>query len=160
MDRHTDDTSRRRPTRGEIERRAYERFVGRGAVHGGDVADWLEAERELLASHPTDREFDRIGISNRESAGEEEAEREQFRRADSSPQPQDAAGRIGEQPLQDLRDRHTSHKAGSRSMAQKEAESRYADRSMPATRKVAGAFGKEPQDVGKEYDREGSLYKR
>ena len=30
-------------------------------------------------------------------------------------------------------------------IAQKEAESRYPDRSMPASRKVAGAFGKEPR---------------
>jgi hypothetical protein len=56
-----------------------------------------------------------------------------------------ASGRVGEQPLDDIRDRHTSHKAGSRSIAQKEAASRYADRSMPASRKVAGAFGKEPK---------------
>jgi hypothetical protein len=151
MDGYTDDTNRRLPTRQEIERRAYERFVRRGGLHGADVVDWLEAERELLASHPTDGESDRSGISNRESAREEDAERERLRPADStSPQPQDAAGRIGEQPLQDLRDRHTSHKAGSRSIAQKEAESRYPDRSMPATRKVAGAFGKEPQDLQQE----------
>jgi hypothetical protein len=148
MDHNTDDTSRRRPTRDEIERRAYERFAQRGSLHGADVVDWLEAERELLASYSTDWESQRTGISNRESAREEDAEREQFPPAASaSPQPRDAAGRIGEQPLEDLRDRHTSHKAGSRSIAQKEAESRYADRSMPATRKVAGAFGKEPQDL-------------
>jgi hypothetical protein len=30
-------------------------------------------------------------------------------------------------------------------MAQKEAESKYPDRSMPASRKVPGAFGKEPE---------------
>lgn len=65
----------------------------------------------------------------------------------SSPPPEDAAGRVGEQPLEDLRDRHTSHKAGSRSIAQKEAGSRYPDRSMPAARKVEGAFGKEPGDT-------------
>jgi hypothetical protein len=63
----------------------------------------------------------------------------------SSPPPEDAAGRVGEQPLEDLRDRHTSHKAGSRSIAQKEAGSRYPDRSMPASRKVEGAFGREPE---------------
>jgi hypothetical protein len=50
---------------------------------------------------------------------------------------------MGEDPLPDNRDRHTSHKAGSRSIAQKEAESKYADRGMPATHKVAGASGKE-----------------
>jgi HSP20 family molecular chaperone IbpA len=29
-------------------RRAYENFVVRGAVHGHDLDDWLEAERELI----------------------------------------------------------------------------------------------------------------
>jgi hypothetical protein len=85
------------------------------------------------------------GISNRESATEEAREREEHPPvAAGSPEPEDAAGRVGEQPLEDSRDRHTSHKAGSRSIAQKEAGSRYPDRSMPASRKVAGAFGKEP----------------
>ena len=88
----------------------------------------------------------RSGISNRESAEEEARERQQHPPINTgSPAPEDAAGRQGEQPLGDLRDRHTSHKAGSRSIAQKEAASRYPDRSMPATRKVAGAFGKEPK---------------
>ena len=88
------------------------------------------------------------GISNRESAREESAERAEHPPIDtSSPPPQDAAGRVGEQPLDDSSDRHTSHKAGSRSIAQKEAESKYPDRSMPASRKVAGAFGKEPEDT-------------
>jgi hypothetical protein len=88
----------------------------------------------------------RTGISNRESADEEAREREEFPPVDTgSPQPQDAAGRVGEDPLSDNRDRHTSHKAGSRSIAQKEAESRYPDRPMPASNKVAGAFGKEPE---------------
>ena len=87
----------------------------------------------------------KTGISNREDAPEEARERQEFPPVDTaSPAPQDAAGRSGEQPLEDMRDRHTSHKAGSRSIAQKESESRYPDRSMPATRKVDGAFGKEP----------------
>jgi hypothetical protein len=30
-------------------------------------------------------------------------------------------------------------------IAQKTSESRYADRSTPASRKVAGAFGREPE---------------
>src|SRR5437867_84701 len=55
-------------------------------------------------------------------------------------EPPDAS--IGGQPLQAIGDPQTSHKAGSRSIAQKEAESRYPDRSMPASHKVAGAFGK------------------
>jgi hypothetical protein len=86
------------------------------------------------------------GISNRESAADEAAERREHPPVDtSSPPPEDAGGRTGEQPLDDLRDRHTSHKAGSRSIAQKEDEARYPDRSMPASSKVARAFGREPQ---------------
>jgi len=86
------------------------------------------------------------GISNRETAGEEAQERRAHPPVDTgSPAPEDAAGRVGEQPLEDRRDRHTSHKAGSRSIAQKEAESKYSDRGMPAAHKVAGAFGREPQ---------------
>jgi hypothetical protein len=87
------------------------------------------------------------GISNRESAADEAAERTAHPPAGgTAPPPQDAAGRVGEQPLDDYRDRHTSHKAGSRSMAQKEAASEYSDRPMPASAKVDGAFGREPQD--------------
>ena len=86
------------------------------------------------------------GISNRESAGKERAERAEHPPVDTgSPPPEDAAGDVGERPIEDYSDRHTSHKAGSRSIAQKEAGSRYPDRSMPAARKVAGAFGKEPE---------------
>jgi hypothetical protein len=86
------------------------------------------------------------GISNREPATDEARERVEHPPFDtSSPPPQDAAGRVGEEPLTDTRDRHTSHKAGSRSIAQKEANARYPDRSMPASRKVGGAFGKEPK---------------
>lgn len=86
-------------------------------------------------------------ISNRESDTDEARERAEHPPVDtSSPPPEDAAGRVGEDPLEDNRDRHTSHKAGSRSIAQKEAGSRYPDRSMPASRKVPGAFGREPAD--------------
>ena len=87
------------------------------------------------------------GISNREDAAQEQQERMEFppRAPDAPPTEQDASGREGEQPLDDRRDRHTSHKAGSRSIAQKEAESKYPDRSHPASHKVAGADGREPQ---------------
>ena len=91
---------------------------------------------------------DQQGISNRETATEEHEERQEHPAVvpDAPPREHDAAGRVGEQPLEDRRDRHTSHKAGSRSVAQKEAESKYADRAHPASHKVAGAFGEEPQD--------------
>jgi hypothetical protein len=59
--------------------------------------------------------------------------------------PEDAAGRQGDASGADLGGQ-TSHKAGSRSVAQKEAGTRYPDRSMPPSRKVDGAFGKEPHD--------------
>jgi hypothetical protein len=92
------------------------------------------------------REPGPAGISNRLSPETEARTQEEHPPVDtSSPSPEDAAGRVGEQPLEDRRDRHTSHKAGSRSIAQKEAGARYPDRSMPASRKVAGAFGREPQ---------------
>jgi hypothetical protein len=89
---------------------------------------------------------DQQGISNRETATEEQQERFERPpvRPDAPPREQDAAGREGEEPLDDHRDRHTSHKAGSRSIAQKEAESKYADRSHPSSHKVAGAHGQEP----------------
>ena len=34
--------------RQRIAERAYENFVGRGAVHGHDFDDWIKAERELF----------------------------------------------------------------------------------------------------------------
>jgi hypothetical protein len=87
------------------------------------------------------------GISNRESAGEESAERAAHPPIDTTPPPpEDAAGRVGDQPTDDQNDLQTSQKAGSRSTAQKETSSRYPDRAMPASNKVAGAFGKEPND--------------
>ncbi len=39
--------TRKRPTREEVARRAYELFVARGGTHGYDIEDWLKAEREL-----------------------------------------------------------------------------------------------------------------
>jgi len=108
----------------------------------------VDALADAIETEPSERDERAprgAGISNRETPAEEEEEREEFPPLDtSSPPPEDAAGRVGEQPLEDNRDRHTAHKAGSRSIAQKEDETRYPDRSMPATHKVAGAFGREP----------------
>lgn len=88
----------------------------------------------------------RTGISNRETPDEEARERAEHPPLDTeSPPPQDAAGRVGEEPTEKVPNRQTSHKAGSRSIAQKEDRARYPDRSMPPSRKVSGAFGKEPQ---------------
>jgi hypothetical protein len=84
------------------------------------------------------------GISNRSSAEAEARDAGRHPPVDtSSPPPEDAAGRVGEQPLDSRRDRQTSHKAGSRSTAQNKAGARYPDRSTPSSRKVAGAFGRE-----------------
>ena len=87
------------------------------------------------------------GISNRESPTEEANERREHPPVDAgSPPAEDASGHVGDEPIGDTDGRQTSHKAGSRSVAQKADESRYPDRSMPATHKVGGAFGREPGD--------------
>ena len=90
---------------------------------------------------------DQQGISNRETASEEREERKEFPpiAPDAPPVEQDAAGDKGEMHPEANEGRHTSHKAGSRSIAQKEAGSKYADRSHPSSHKVAGADGREPQ---------------
>jgi hypothetical protein len=41
-------------TREMIEKKAYELYVARGAQHGGDVGDWLEAERLLRDGKPVE----------------------------------------------------------------------------------------------------------
>jgi hypothetical protein len=38
------------PSFEQIQRRAYELFVARGATHGYDLADWFSAEQELIAT--------------------------------------------------------------------------------------------------------------
>jgi hypothetical protein len=87
------------------------------------------------------------GISNRESPAEEAQERREHPPVDTgSPPAEDASGRAGDETLLDDANAQTSHKAGSHSIAEKEAETRYPDRSMPATHKVAGAFGKESDE--------------
>ena len=102
------------------------------------------------ASDPTEPQpviEQRTGISNRESATEEQAERQAHPPVDPGPPPpQDAAGRVGDAETATFDGGQTSHKAGSRAIAQKEDESRYTDRTAPPSRKASGAFGKEPQD--------------
>jgi Protein of unknown function (DUF2934) len=41
------DRSAAEVTPDAIARRAYDLFLSRGATHGHDIDDWLEAEREL-----------------------------------------------------------------------------------------------------------------
>jgi hypothetical protein len=81
------------------------------------------------------------GISNRESAVDEDRERRDHPRLDGGA-PEPAGGPPDEAAL--AGESQTSHKAGVRSIARKTAEARHADRSAPASRKVAGAFGAEP----------------
>ena len=94
----------------------------------------------------------RTGISNRETAAEEAKEREEHpRETTGSPALQNMAEQTDAQgdaaATVVSANSQTSHKAGARSIAQKEDAARYPDRSMPATHKKAGAFGKEPHDV-------------
>ncbi len=46
--RNDHQTTAGHPTHEEIELRAYQIYVARGAAHGQDVEDWLQAELELL----------------------------------------------------------------------------------------------------------------
>lgn len=88
-----------------------------------------------------------VGISNRETPAQEARERRAFPPLDpQSPPAEDARGRQGEKGFSRAGGQ-TAHKAGSRSVAQKEAESKYADRAQPASRKVAGAHGKETRNA-------------
>jgi hypothetical protein len=45
--RRSDSRPRRDPITEAIAQRAYELFLARGAQHGHDIDDWLQAEREL-----------------------------------------------------------------------------------------------------------------
>ena len=89
--------------------------------------------------------MDRVGISNRETPEEEARERAEHPPLNPDKPAEDASGRPGDTPIEDISNTQTSHKAGSRSIAQKEDGSRYPDRTMPPAQKVPGAFGKEPK---------------
>jgi hypothetical protein len=117
------EVERREAKRLESERRRADAKTGRAEKTGGPV-----------------------GISNRMSPSDEARDAAQHPPLDTNaPPPEDAAGRVGEQPLENERerDRQTSLKAGSRSMAQKEAGTRHPDDPTPAARRVSGAFGRE-----------------
>jgi hypothetical protein len=38
------------PTSADVARRAFELYCERGGLHGYDLEDWLQAERELLGA--------------------------------------------------------------------------------------------------------------
>jgi hypothetical protein len=136
-------------------------YAGGGNLKELDLAEFarrvqdhqaaIDMLSEALESAPAQKRAagpQTVGISNRRSATDEAEDRRVHPPLDTqSPEPEDAAGRVGEQPLDDMRDRHTSHKAGSRSIAQKEEESRYSDGPMPSARTVAGAFGREQKRI-------------
>ena len=84
------------------------------------------------------------GISNRETATEEARERREHPSLTQVAQNRDARER--EESQGEVPERQTSTKAGSRSIAQKESESKYTDRSAPPSRRVSGAYGRERDD--------------
>ena len=43
----TEERGNKRPSPTEIRQRAFEIHIERGGIHGCDLNDWLEAEREL-----------------------------------------------------------------------------------------------------------------
>ena len=90
---------------------------------------------------PKDR---RTGISNRETAREEERERQEHPSA--PPEADDSDARASEEREDGVSQRQTSSKVGSRSIAQKTSESKYTDRPAPPSRKVPGAYGHERDD--------------
>ena len=83
------------------------------------------------------------GISNRESAEEEQRERERLRPVPHASEPQDAEGGRSAATPGGSENEQTSSKGGTRSGAQKGAESKYVTRPHPASEKVEGAFGRE-----------------
>jgi hypothetical protein len=79
----------------------------------------------------------RAGISNRETPDNEARERAEH------PQVPPDAPQQEDNRDEGPRDRQTSNKTGTKSIAQKEDASKYTDRAAPPSEKVAGAFGKE-----------------
>jgi hypothetical protein len=86
-----------------------------------------------------------VGISNRESPREEAEERREHSPVGANaPRSRRPAAGEGEPDLADSDQQQTS-KSGVRSTAQKESETKYSDRPMPATSKTDGAFGRETE---------------
>jgi hypothetical protein len=113
---------------------------GEGVVH---EVERREAKR-LRQGQSRSQAGGHVGISNRMSPDEEARDAAENPPVDTdAPPPQDAAGRVGEEPMAGGDGRQTSIKAGSRSMAQKQAGTRHPDDPAPPSRKVSGAFGRE-----------------
>ena len=91
----------------------------------------------------TSRSNPAVGISNRETPREEAAERRDHTPTGANAsQKRRPVAHEGEPDLAETDQQQTS-KSGSRATAQKESETRYAERPMPATSKTDGAFGRE-----------------
>lgn len=46
----TEEATKHGPTPEQIRERAYEIHIARGGIHGCDLDDWLQAERELQST--------------------------------------------------------------------------------------------------------------
>ena len=72
-------SDKKKPSREEIEKKAYEIYERRGGQNGTDVEDWIEAERELTE---TEREPVTAGATTRvkASSGSGAGSRAEFER--------------------------------------------------------------------------------
>jgi hypothetical protein len=50
----TEERGNKRPSPTEIRRRAFEIHIERGGIHGCDLDDWMQAERELRTRYRRD----------------------------------------------------------------------------------------------------------
>lgn len=55
--------TKRNPVIREIELRAYQIYLGRGATDGHDLDDWLEAERQVLEELKKDKASLRLALA-------------------------------------------------------------------------------------------------
>ena len=53
----------RNPVSADIELRAYELYLGRGASHGHDLDDWLQAERQVLEALKKEKTSLRVALA-------------------------------------------------------------------------------------------------
>ena len=119
-------------------------YTQAGRLSPDDAARELRKTQSPAATDRSDggRKAAEPGISNRESAREEEEERERL------PPTQSGAAGTGDAvdddaPAGDTTNEQASAKSGSRSGAQKAADSKYVNRPHPASEKTEGAFGRE-----------------
>ena len=54
---------RKSPVAEDIERRAYQNYLGRGATDGHDLEDWLQAERQVLEELKKNRASLRLALA-------------------------------------------------------------------------------------------------